>query len=166
LGQISGLMKIAGMKVPPLKGIIIYIKHQNLVNDQTCHESARMQHWAWILGEFGPKFQYLPGPENVVADALSHLDKAPSPSDDKEDTDYTHKPANCFSTLDVDFLNPSREDGALHLAENVFSGAHKDDIVYPLSAQQISKHQQKDREFMKKIRDNLDTLIQFSRERI
>jgi hypothetical protein len=39
------------------------------------------------------------------------------------------------------------------LAENVFSGAHKDDIVYPLSAQEISKHQQKDQELMKKSRD-------------
>jgi hypothetical protein len=84
----------------------------------------------------------------VVADALSCLDKAPSPSDDKEDTDKTHKPANCFTTLDEDFLNPFREDDKLHLAENVFSGAHKDDIVYPLGAQEISKHQQKDRELI------------------
>jgi hypothetical protein len=70
-----------------MKGIIIYTEHQNLVNDQTRHESARMQHWVWIIEEFGPKFQYLPGPEDVVADALSLFDKAPSPSDDKEDTD-------------------------------------------------------------------------------
>jgi hypothetical protein len=39
------------------------------------------------------------------------------------------------------------------LAENVFSGAHKDDILYLLSAQEISKYQQKDRELMKKLRD-------------
>jgi hypothetical protein len=49
--------------------IIIYTDHQNLVNDQTRHESARLQHWVWLIEEFGPKFQYLPGPENVVADA-------------------------------------------------------------------------------------------------
>jgi hypothetical protein len=114
------------------------------------YESARMQCWVWLIEEFGPKFQYLPGPENVVADALSCLDKATSPSDDKEDIDKTHKPANCFATLDVDFLNPLREDDQLHLAENVFSGAHKDDIVYPISAKEISKHQQKDQELMKK----------------
>jgi hypothetical protein len=101
------------------------------VKNRTRRESARMQRWVWLIEEFGPKFQYLPGPENMVADALSRLDKAPSPSDDKEDTDKTHKPANCFATLDVDFLNPFREDDELHLAENVFSGAHKDDIVYP-----------------------------------
>jgi hypothetical protein len=133
--------------------IIIYTDHQNLVNDQTSHEAAHMQHWIWLIEEFGPKFQYLLGPENMVADALSCLDKAPSPSDDKEDTGKTHKPANCFATLDVDFLNPFREYDKLHLAENVFSGAHKDDIVYPLSAQEISEHQQKDGELMKKLRD-------------
>jgi hypothetical protein len=72
-----------------------------------------MQHWVWLIEEFGPKFQYLPGPENVVADAWSRLDKAPSPSDDKEDTDKTHKPANCSATPAVDFLNPFREDDKL-----------------------------------------------------
>jgi hypothetical protein len=133
--------------------IIIYTDHQNVVNGQARHESLGMQRWVWLIEEFGPKFQCLPGPENVVADALSCLDKAPSPSDDKEDIDKTHKPTNCFTTLDVDFLNPFREDDVLHLAESVFSGAHKDDIVYPLSAQEISKHQRKDQELMKKLRD-------------
>jgi RNase H-like domain found in reverse transcriptase len=56
--------------------IIIDTDHQNLVNDQTRHESARILHWVWLIEEFGPKYIYLPGPENVVADALSHLDKA------------------------------------------------------------------------------------------
>jgi hypothetical protein len=32
-----------------------------------------MQRWVWLIKEFGPKFQYLPGPENVVADALAKL---------------------------------------------------------------------------------------------
>jgi hypothetical protein len=51
--------------------------------------------------------------------------------------------------LDVDFLNIFREDDKLQLAENVFSGNHKDDIVFPLSAQEISKHQRKDQELMR-----------------
>jgi hypothetical protein len=80
------------------------------------------------------------------------LDKAPSPTE-PEDIDKSHKPANCFATLDVDFLNVFREDDELHLAENVFSGTHKDDIVFPLSAQVISKHQRKDQELMRKLRD-------------
>jgi hypothetical protein len=76
-----------------------------------------------------------------------------SPSDDKEDIDKSHKLANSFATLDVDFQNPFREDDKLHLAENVFSGAHKDDIVSPLSDQEITKHQRKGLKLMKKLGD-------------
>jgi hypothetical protein len=56
--------------------------------------------------------------------------------------------------LDVDFLNIFREDDKLDLADNAFSGNHKDDIVFPLSAQDISKHPRKDQELMRKLRDN------------
>jgi hypothetical protein len=38
-----------------------------------------MNQRVWLIEEFGPKFKYLLGPENVVVDALSRLDKAPSP---------------------------------------------------------------------------------------
>jgi RNase H-like domain found in reverse transcriptase len=120
--------------------IIIYTDHMNLVNDRTRHESARIQRWVWLIEEFGPKFKYLPGPENVVADALSRLDK----DDSQSDYDATYdNPATCFAMLDVDFLNPFREDDELHLAENVFSGTHKEEIVFPLSAQVIKESQRK-----------------------
>ena len=55
--------------------IVIYTDHKNLVNDRTRHESSRIQRWIWLIEEFGPKFRYLPGAENPVADALSRLDK-------------------------------------------------------------------------------------------
>jgi len=143
--------------------LVIYTDHMNLVNDRTRHESARIQRWVWLIEEFGPKFKYLPGPENVVADALSRLDKDSSPSDDDET--YTN-PATCFAMLDVDFLNPFREDDELHLAENVFSGAHKEkDIVFPLSAQTIQEAQRKDQDLLKRLRDKpgySDTVLEGS----
>jgi hypothetical protein len=61
-------------------------------------------------------------------------------------TNHTNQLANCFTALDVDFLNPFKENDKLHLAENAFSSTHKDDILYLLSAQEISKHQRKDME--------------------
>ena len=142
--------------------IVIYTDHMNLVNDRTRHESARIQRWVWLIEEFGPKFKYVPGPENVVADALSRLDKDPSPSDNDETYD---NPASCFATLDVDFLNPFREDDELHLAENVFSGTHKEDIVFPLSAHIIQEAQRKDQELLKRLRDKpgySDTVLEGS----
>jgi hypothetical protein len=110
--------------------------------------------------EFGPKFEYFPGNKNVVVDALSCLDKEHSQSD--YDTTYDN-PANCFAMLDVDFLNVLREDDKLHLAENVFSCTHKEDIVFPLSAQIIQEHQRQDPELLKQLFVSRDTQIQFLR---
>ena len=143
--------------------IVIYTDHMNLVNDRTRHESARIQRWVWLIEEFGPKFKYVPGPENVVADALSRLDKDPSELDNSDTYD---NPATCFAMLDVDFLNPFREDDELHLAENVFSGTHQEkEIVFPLSAQIIREAQRKDQELLKRLRDKpgyADTVLEGS----
>ena len=130
--------------------VIIWTDHMNLVNDRTRHESARIQRWVWLLEEFGPKFKYLPGPDNPVADALSRLDKDEQSSSEEE---YSN-PATCFATLDIDFLNPFMETNEEHLAENVFSGTHKDmEIIYPLSALTIKEAQRKDRDLLIRLRD-------------
>jgi hypothetical protein len=81
--------------------IVINTDHKNLVNSHTRHESARIQRWIWLIEEFGPKFRYLPGAENPVADALSRLDTEQSSS-----IEGYNNPATCFATLDCDFLNP------------------------------------------------------------
>ena len=140
--------------------IIIYTDHKNLVNDRTRHESSRIQRWVWLIEEFGPKFQYLPGEENPVADALSRLDK------EQSSTEEYNNPATCFATLDVDHMNPFREEDEEHLAENVFSGTHKEkDIVFPLNAQTIKEHQRKDKDLLKRLRDKpgySDTVLEGS----
>ena len=83
----------------------------------------------WLIEEFGPKFQYLPGEENPVADALSRLDK------EQSSTEEYNNPATCFATLDCDYFNPFREEDKEHLAENVFSGTEKEqDMIFLLSA--------------------------------
>ena len=129
--------------------IVIYTDHMNLVNDRTRHESARIQRWIWLIEEFGPKFQYLPGAENPVADALSRLDNEQS-----SPAEEYNNPATCFATLDCDFLNPFLDDNEEHLAENVFSGTHKEqEIIFPLSAQIIKEAQRKDKDLLKRLRD-------------
>ena len=35
-------------------------------------------HWCLILEEFGPELKYIKGENNVVADALSRLEKSPN----------------------------------------------------------------------------------------
>ena len=127
--------------------IVIFTDHKNLVNDRTRHESARIQRWIWLLEEFGPKFQYLKGEDNPVADALSRLDKSePNPLDGYEN------PATCFATLDSNFNNPFRDEYEEHLAENVFSGDDSVEIKFPLSAPTIKEAQQKDTELLQRLK--------------
>ena len=115
----------------------------------------------WLFEEFGPKFKYVPEPENVVADALSRLDKEQSQSNG--DTSYDNA-AHCFATLDIDFLNPFRDDDKLHLAEMIFSSTHKEnEAVFPVCAQRAIEAQQQDRDLLKWLRGNpgySDTILE------
>jgi hypothetical protein len=54
--------------------ITVHTDHMNLVNPTTHHESSRVIRWRWLIEEFGPKFEYVKGHKNVVADALSRMD--------------------------------------------------------------------------------------------
>ena len=55
--------------------IIIRTDHKNLT--QRDLKSRRLLHWRLLVEEFAPKFEYLPGPKNVVADQLSRLPLSP-----------------------------------------------------------------------------------------
>jgi len=148
--------------------IIIHTDHKNLVNDRTRHESSRIQRWVWLIEEFSPVFKYLPGVENPVADALSRLEHESSSSEEIDVTptgEYIN-PAECFVTLDSDFLNVFDEHDEEHLAENVFSGDDKDlDIGYPLSAQTIKEYQRQDQDLLNRLKtkpEYSDTVLEGS----
>jgi hypothetical protein len=51
---------------------VVYTDHKNLTykNFNTEH----VMRWHLLIEEFGPTIQYIKGPKNVVADALSHLE--------------------------------------------------------------------------------------------
>jgi hypothetical protein len=52
----------------------IYTEHKNLINFTTVSKSPQIQRWQWTIEEFSPDLEYINGPRNVVADALSRLD--------------------------------------------------------------------------------------------
>ena len=54
--------------------ITVYTDHKNLTH--THFNTERAMRWRLILEEFGPELKYIKGENNVVADALSRLEKS------------------------------------------------------------------------------------------
>ena len=65
------------------RDIVIYTDHKNLTLER--FSSDRVYRWRQFVEEFGPKLVYLPGENNVVADALSRLPRTPNPIDSIEE---------------------------------------------------------------------------------
>ena len=53
--------------------IRIYTDHKNLTYKLSQFSTQRVLRWRLLLEDYGPKFFYLPGPKNVVADSLSRV---------------------------------------------------------------------------------------------
>jgi RNase H-like domain found in reverse transcriptase len=51
-----------------------YTDHENLARLTTVSKSPLIKRWRWTIEELGPTIEYIKGPRNVVADALSRLD--------------------------------------------------------------------------------------------
>ena len=55
--------------------IKVFTDHKNLVHESELKTSQRVMRWRLLLEEYGPEIEYIKGPKNVVADALSRLPK-------------------------------------------------------------------------------------------
>jgi RNase H-like domain found in reverse transcriptase len=98
--------------------IKIYTDHENLTRLTTVSKSPRIQGWRWTIEEFGPTIEYIKGPRNVVADALSRLD--------------TEVSSTTASSKQIAELYENTDDKSLQ------------ELDYPLSTQIIAEHQRKD----------------------
>jgi hypothetical protein len=110
----------------------IYTNHKNQINSMTVSKSPQIQRWQWTIEEFGPDFEYINGPRNVVADALSRLD-----------IEMFHSKLNSDAIPEL-FKNAN--DKSLN-------------IDYPLSTAVITKHQQKDTTLVRHIKPHPEYFI-------
>ena len=58
--------------------IKVFTDHKNLIRDALGLQSERVHRWRLLLEEYDPTIEYLPGTENVVADALSRMEYDPT----------------------------------------------------------------------------------------
>ena len=56
--------------------ITVYTDHKNI--SYNILNTERVMYWRLILEEFDPELKYIKGENNVVADALSHIEKSPN----------------------------------------------------------------------------------------
>ena len=68
--------------------IEIHTDHKNLVHETMLMNSDRVMRWRLIIEEYGTEIKYIPGTENVVADALRRLTMAEEEEKTKELFDH------------------------------------------------------------------------------
>ena len=87
-----------------------------------------------ILEEFGPQVEYVQGPKNVVADALSRLDLKTKQHDEINDTQ---------NPIQLSYVNQTDMDEVL-------------ESLFPMSPKEIRSHQEKDRKLLKSLEESDD----------
>ena len=111
--------------------ITVYTDHKNLTYKMFNTECV--MRWRLILEEFGPELKYIKGENNVVADALSRLEKSPN--------QY--------------ILNLSELYG--------YNGEDMTDSAYPIRYHDISKAQETDAKLQQKLVSHKDYTLDIFR---
>ena len=126
--------------------LIIHTDHKNIIYGNLSND--RITRWRLILEEYSPTFLHIKGQDNIVADALSRLDKHMTPRDG--DINQGIVMAYAMSTLHKDESTYIPEaTNALSMAECY---AKKKDVemeAFPMSPELIAKYQLTDKRMRK-----------------
>eukprot|EP00804_Cyclotella_cryptica_P003735 CCRYP_008908-RA/>CCRYP_008908-RA protein AED:0.32 eAED:-0.28 QI:0/0/0/0.5/1/1/2/0/283 len=132
----------------------VYTDHKNLIQDALGLTSDRVYRWRLLLEEFGPKIVYIKGIHNTVADAISHLDIGPMPSEHENWMTFTK--CWCHYTMQEESaIDTSAYQEEMNL---VFANRSKEDVIYPLTVREIAEAQKLDAS-LKTLKDQYSTQL-------
>ena len=135
--------------------IRVYTDHKNLT--YKTFNTDRVLRWRLILEEFSPELIYIKGQNNVIADALSRLDKTTDsltkPISKLNGTDFFTKPFSKSNGTDNSTkpISESVTKPHMDLLAELYA-LEEDDLpedAFPITYSNILKHQQKDKKLLK-----------------
>ena len=119
--------------------IKVYTDHKNLIQDAIGLTSDRVYRWRLLLDEYGPEIIHIKGIHNMVADAISRLDYSPMHNDRENWMAFTQ----CW--CDFASQTTSQQPAIHHNSMNlVFANCSEEDVIYPLTVQEIADAQEHD----------------------
>ena len=115
--------------------LIVHTDHKNMSHQLGKFTMQRVLRWRLFLEQYGCEFAYIPGPQNVVADALSRVPRS------LEEESSASKPKTGFAdAFSIELDNIEMSDCFLNYP--VFN--KEDPQEYPLDYQTIQHYQQND----------------------
>ena len=91
------------------------------------------------MEEYGPEIIHIKGIHKTVADAISHLDCSPTPSDRENSMTFTQ--CWCDYAPHTTTQQPIAHQESMNLE---FANHSEEDVIYPLTVQEIADAQQND----------------------
>jgi hypothetical protein len=128
----------------------VHTDHKNLTFAKST--SDRVMRWQLFLEVYGPEFQYIKGEKNIVADALSRLDKTDEPS---TDTPSPPLMLACLCSQDIEDYEDCIVDSQ-SLAEsfgNTVTKKKQEKYQFPMELPYIAATQKKDKYLTKQFKN-------------
>ena len=133
--------------------IKVYTDHKNLIQDALGLTSDRVYRWRLLLEEYGPEIIHIKGIHNTVADAISCLDY--SPVHNQRDTWMTFTQCWCYYASHTTLQQPAIHQDSMNL---VFANCSKEEVIYPLTVNEIAEAQLSDPSIQKLASDKRYTM--------
>ena len=128
--------------------IVVHTDHQNILYGKLSND--RITRWRLLLEEFGPTYVHVSGKQNIVADALSRLEKEQRQLK-PEETGFLQANVMSMMIRDESIKTPESKE---EIARYCFNGNRMETEEFPLSPQLIAKEQEGDRNLRQAKRNN------------